>query len=343
MLANPLGRALSCFDGMIKLPGNPSSAMKTILISILILTALLAVAWWLAPKLRPSKKPNAPATIPRTTNPDTASIPKGPISDEEFRGLIQRLSLPGLLLQGSPGPTNSYLGGMPPADLETDWPRWKGRPLGFLACIRLADIGDTLPWLPQHGRLLFFYDLEETPWGFDPADRGSWQVIHLPGDGNASSVEPPADLSKEHRIPIKHLRFKKAELPPTWDHAALDHVELTDSQGDWLEEHRDSLIGENDARHQMGSYPSAVQSADMETECQLASNGLYLGDATGYNDPRAAELKEGASDWRLLLQIDSDDDVNLMWGDVGMIYFWAREQDARAGDFSRTWLILQCH
>ena len=142
---------------------------------------------------------------------------------------------------------------------------------------------------------------------------------------------------------MKHLRFNKANLPPTWDHPSLDPIELTDSQGDWLEEHRESLRGDNDASHQMGSYASAVQNADMEMECQLASNGLYVGDSTGYHDPRAAELKEGASDWRLLLQVDSDDDINLMWGDVGMVYFWVREQDASAGDFSRTWIVLQCH
>ncbi|RYD63060.1 MAG: DUF1963 domain-containing protein [Verrucomicrobiaceae bacterium] len=142
---------------------------------------------------------------------------------------------------------------------------------------------------------------------------------------------------------MKHLRFEKADLPPTWDHSSLDQIELTDSQGEWLEERRESLRGENDAAHQMGSYPSAVQSADMELECQLASNGLYLGDSTGYNDPRVAELKAGAPDWRLLLQVDSDDDLGLMWGDVGMVYFWVREQDARSGDFSRSWMILQCH
>ena len=32
-----------------------------------------------------------------------------------------------------------------------------------------------------------------------------------------------------------------------------------------------------------------------------------------------------------------------MWGDFGMIYFWIRESDARAGRFDNAWLILQCH
>ena len=80
----------------------------------------------------------------------------------------------------------------------------------------------------------------------------------------------------------------------------------------------------------------------MEDECQLASHGIYVGDAEGHKDPRAPSLKAGAKDWKLLLQLDTDDDIGWMWGDVGTLYFWVREQDAQAGDFSRVWMVFQC-
>jgi uncharacterized protein YwqG len=61
-----------------------------------------------------------------------------------------------------------------------------------------------------------------------------------------------------------------------------------------------------------------------------------------YHDPKAKELESGRNDWILLLQLDSDDDTGMMWGDVGMLYFWIRKSDLIIHDFSNVWMILQC-
>ena len=91
----------------------------------------------------------------------------------------------------------------------------------------------------------------------------------------------------------------------------------------------------------MLGHPDEIQ-GDMKLECQLVTNGLYCGDSTGYEDPRAAELEADASDWRLLLQVASDEDAGAMWGDLGRLYYWIRDQDLRRGAFDASWLVLQC-
>ncbi len=56
-------------------------------------------------------------------------------------------------------------------------------------------------------------------------------------------------------------------------------------------------------------------------------------------------VPEGAKDWILLLQVDTDDDSDgpgWMWGDCGRIYFWIRRQDLAARRFDRAWTVLQC-
>jgi uncharacterized protein YwqG len=41
--------------------------------------------------------------------------------------------------------------------------------------------------------------------------------------------------------------------------------------------------------------------------------------------------------------MDSDDGLKVMWVDLGMLYFWNRERDSRAGKFDDAWVVLQCH
>jgi uncharacterized protein YwqG len=77
----------------------------------------------------------------------------------------------------------------------------------------------------------------------------------------------------------------------------------------------------------------------MENDCERITRNLVRRTARrGKAAPASAP-----ADWRLLLQLDTDDDAGMMWGDTGRLYFWVREQDARAGDFSKTWLVLQCY
>ena len=116
---------------------------------------------------------------------------------------------------------------------------------------------------------------------------------------------------------------------------------ISDADWDAIEELRQSGYGEQ-PKHQVGGYPDPVQGDEMEQECQLASNGIYCGDASASADPRTAELLAKAADWTLLLQIDTDDDIDMMWGDCGTLYFWIRRDDLRRANFDDVWMVLQC-
>jgi uncharacterized protein YwqG len=54
-------------------------------------------------------------------------------------------------------------------------------------------------------------------------------------------------------------------------------------------------------------------------------------------------LEAGADDWLLLLQLDSDGTADVLWGDVGMLYFWIRRQDLQEQRFDKVWMTMQCH
>ncbi len=235
----------------------------------------------------------------------------------------------------------SRLGGLPmmPADME--WPEWKGKPQAFLAQLDLSEIHRALPsFLPAAGYLYFFYDQEQGTAGFDPNDVGAWRVSFYQGDATQLAERPaPAGLAAECIFKAKLVVPRRIELLP-------DSQRLPRADWDWrrdgeaYEELRSAAL-EGETDHQVLGYPTPVQNDGMELECQLASNGVYVGNPEGYKDPRVAGLKAGATEWKLLLQLDTDDDTGWMWGDVGTLYFWVRESDAQRGDFSKVWMIFQ--
>ena len=89
-------------------------------------------------------------------------------------------------------------------------------------------------------------------------------------------------------------------------------------------------------------YPNLIQ-GDIFLESQLVTNGLYCGNPSSYKDPKAKELRQGVSDWMLLLQIDSDDNADMQWGDVGRVYFTIKKQDLQNRNFDAAWSVFQCY
>lgn len=238
------------------------------------------------------------------------------------------------------GQGSSGIGGQPHLTTEIDWPTCDARPLSFIAELDLAMIraAGGPEWLPDNGFLFFFYDHRDMPWGYDPAHRGGWTVIHA---HRAPIARPfPAGLDKDDQFDRVELEASRGTSYPTPDRLEESSSAADcdiDAAYDFLEQIRGASPD-----HRVGGYPSPAQGDDMELEAQLASNGVYLGNGNGYKSKAAMQLKAGAADWRLLLQVDSDDDAGMMWGDVGLLYFWIREDDALARDFSKVWLILQC-
>lgn len=265
--------------------------------------------------------------------------PKDPPRGME--SLVGPLGRPAAHVVRTDAPSGSYLGGSPPASTDISWPRVSGRPLGFLALVELGELAaiTAVDWLPLSGALLFFYDMKEQPWGFDPKHRGGWAVQYLPSSVAGVEVPAPRDLSKEYMLPKSNVAFSRVTTFPSAVEE-LAHLELTDEELEAYCDFQDAQFS-GKPQHQIGGFANPIQ-GDMELECQLVSNGLYCGDASGYNDPRAKALGEAASEWRLLIQLDSDDDLNVMWGDCGSLYFWIRESDAKAQRFENTWVILQC-
>lgn len=228
----------------------------------------------------------------------------------------------------------SKFGGNPDLPTDFDWPRGAERSLHFIAQFKLSELPlGVIYGLPTVGMLYFFYDLNAQPWGFDPKDGIGHRVLYLESEAGLSQSLPPDDIDCDEAVSECYLQVATSLSLPSDPPVGISFKD----PDRW-----DAYFDLFSTTHQLLGHPAVIQNP-MELECQLASRGLYVGDPSGYQDSRAHALKEGASDWQLLFQMDSDDNAEIMWGDAGMIYYWIRKQDLAAKRFEKSWLILQCY
>jgi uncharacterized protein YwqG len=235
----------------------------------------------------------------------------------------------------------SKLGGTPDLAADITWPEWKGLPQSFIAQIRLEDVRpyDTDHLLPQSGLLWFFYDAKQETYGDNPADSGGWRVL-FSNDPSEHLQRTPAPAA----LPPSS-RFKTCSIDFSSKITLSQFPQLDVPNFDWtLEEQKkyENLLSTfpNPTEHaaiqdQLLGFPDTLQD-DMPLQCQLVSNGV-----TDPNDPLATALSQGAKDWQLLLQVDSDENAGMRWADSGMLYYWIKVADLQACTFNATWLVLQ--
>ncbi len=233
---------------------------------------------------------------------------------------------------------SSKIGGIPDLPPTIPWPEWDDQPIPFIAQINLADNApyDYAEELPHTGMLFFFFN-DEALCTYPPT-RESWCVIYYDGDISELRRMPIAS-EKQLVYPICSVKFStKLTLPPfeslyierlglSYDafqqKAPIEQKREADAYQE-LDRQLDMFYERLSPYHQLLGHPIQIQ-GDLLWECQQDTH--YEGNPT---------------DWRLLLQIDSDDEAAMMWGDVGILYFYIPQQALAVQDFSQVHLIMQC-
>lgn len=253
----------------------------------------------------------------------------------------------------------SKMGGLPDMLPGAQWPAKSGRPLAFLAQLRLETLPfDHLPdpTGPRSGLISFWYDVAGELWGFDPEDRGAWKVLYVPdsqytdlvrrefpaletGDGVAERLRQ--SWGPNEACTVSSFAGMSFDIDAFFD-VLPEMDEATEKLIDRLMEIFGGKQGEG--VHRFFGHPNTIQ-GDMKVECQLVSNGIYLGNQPPESEePRIEELSQHASDWKLLLQLDTDENgPDWMWGDCGCLYYWIRKQELAEADYENIWGVLQCY
>lgn len=183
-----------------------------------------------------------------------------------------------------------------------------GENMTFLAQFRLNDLAEfeSVDALPKEGVLSFFYDLEEQPWG-DVDERHLWRVLFT-------------EESKLERVRVgEALNERAVSFKESYAENEYSLYELLD------EEMYDRLLEqfEQEELHAIGGHPSEVQ-GDVFEEIQETYGERF-------NHPF------------LLFQMDTSEELDVMFGDSGILYFLIPEDALRAKRFGETEIIMQCY
>ena len=241
----------------------------------------------------------------------------------------------------------SKFGGCPdlPDDVEWFADEMAGIPLSFICQINFAEVKpyDSDDKLPSSGMLYFFYDCLEMPWGYDPTDGVGKKVFYY--DGDLSKLERKAvpdnfDEDAALFFGAAKLTFDNVlELPDEFSSPG-GRIKVTDEEESALDEILSECEDEMVINKLLG-HSDNIQ-GEMELECELVTNGLYCGDSSGFNEGRERGIDQNTDHWNLLLQIDSNDEIGMEWGDCGRLYLWITDEDLADRNFEDAWLILQC-
>lgn len=207
----------------------------------------------------------------------------------------------------------SHFGGQPYFEEGEEWPKTKdNRSLGFIFQV----FNNNEINLPENIKLIqFFYDWEECPW--DTESEG-WivKIYESINTERKIKIDKPSDLEKSKYCTIS---FESIKSLPDWDGLESYSEEASNLSCElnleepWINYQNvvEKITGEQECQSQIGGYPHWIQ-----------------GDGTPEN-------KDGES-MRFLFQIDSEDNADIMWGDVGLIYVFYDESN------KRTEFTLQC-
>ena len=230
---------------------------------------------------------------------------------------------------------NSHFFGVP--RIEYDWPTGPNGPLDCLLSIKCSDVPSQLSNLPESGWLNVFYDLGESDWGHSPSSKRFWHIAWSAED--CSLAEIPRDYEVSDAVPVL-LEFEELHQDSGPTHAL-------GGTADWVQNDIRPM-----AHFQSGYFLRHKPTVEALTEAGLNPESLTTDDSKKFTEAilkldqsevHPDRFYEGVTEWQLFLQIDSDDDLDLMWGDVGKLYVVLPTQSLAERNFADAWINVQCY
>lgn len=308
-----------------------------VLAALFVLTLLVAaglLAWWIA---RSIKAQRMIAEAKARTNAWKAANPVSPpMTDAQFkayRDWYETLSLPTALLAigepVTPSATGSHIGGQVWLPDGETWPTSAdGQGLSFLAQIDFSEL-PKLKEFPDKGVLQFFIGRDDLFGAkFEELEQGKFKLIWRPHAGSDGTLHesPRAEedctpLSNKLRNQARRLVASAASMSPSSFNLISESFQpnlMRCADAERLIAFIEAKTADTNTRHHVGGHVDFTQDDFRK-------------------DARYREYSH------VLLQLWSENDSSLMWGDMGQANFMITQSDLVARDFSRVTFHWDCY
>ncbi|KEK24178.1 YwqG family protein [Bacillus gaemokensis] len=208
----------------------------------------------------------------------------------------------------------SKMGGVPDVPVGFEYPTYEGNILDFIAQFNLADLQDVgmSHDLPKTGMLYFFYDRNCVP-----EENG---VLSQKDARRVLYYDVPTE--KLQKIDGSQVKYTQCEISFELTYKLPELFIEDEDDSDRFLQLLEELIPDHYDNHQLFGEPFSVQ------EEVFQEAGEYIG--------------VNSQNMTLLFQIDSDyKNCNMMWGDLGMLYFCIENDDLKHRRFEKTCCLLQ--
>lgn len=219
---------------------------------------------------------------------------------------------------------SSKIGGSPDLPAGWEFPRYEDDYLTFMLQVNLSEAKpyDKDNLLPESGILYLFYEVMEQPWGFEE-DEGCFKVLYFDGDmGELERKESPSSRTEFGAIPTFQLSFEQM-------------VTLSENPANL------DFSDEEEEENYFNLRQELMQPEDEDGNVIPAH--YMLGEPMNIQNDVFEELFEDGIEPVLLFQVDSDEEeLGVLWGDSGMLYFCLEKEDLKEKRFDRVAFTLQC-
>lgn len=262
---------------------------------------------------------------------ENSFILKLPNELEKYRDKLEKSVKPFVKITTKKGrtlPWESKYGGTPYLPFGYEYPKdFHGNAMRLLAQINFEELPSIDPF-PSKGILQFYISANDDVYGMnfdEPTSQENFKVIYLPEvvKDNSKIIKDFSFIhfSVEDYFPITlegRLQFSIEYAPVACNDFQFEQIfneaaynMFDDKECDWYEKEYSS------AGHKIGGYAYFTQYDPRDNNT--------------YNDYKT-----------LLLQIDTDDELGIMWGDCGVANFFIRDEELERLDFTRVLYNWDC-